>query len=654
MTEPHPRGYRFDGFRIDLTRRELVGPEGTSVALPGKAFQVLLYLVEQAPRMVGKDELLAQVWTGRVVDENNLTQAISTLRKALGTGAGDHRYILTEARRGYRFVAELREEDAPAVPGPDAGQSPQQEPRPDHVQPGPSARPVSSRAAMLVGAILTLLAAALVIIAVSHDRPLPIRTDPFAAGAPTADPTPTLAVLRFRTLAGSPRDEWLELGLADALITQLSRSPSLRVRSLASSQRFSGQPQDALEAGRRLGARYVIDGSTQHRGEQVRVNARLLDLADGQAVWAGTFDARAGEVFTLQDRIAAAVASALALKLDAMPPGGRSPCDGGDPEAYRAYLTGRHLISRPDPVRLPKALAAFRRAIDLDPACARAYAGMAIAYHGQVITGDREPRAMFPLAKAAVAKALAIDPDSADAHAANGFIQFWHEWDWRGAEASFERAIALNPSLAQAHFGYAHLLVNLGRFDEGLPHARQARELDPLSPLINTIEAGFLGAAGQPEQARLGLERALEMQPGFWIALLMRGGMALDRGDTRAAIGDLERAVEHSKGNSQVVAMLGMARAAAGDRAGAERALRTLQARDAAGFVPATSLAAVHNALGHTEPALDLLERARAQRDVRLVFLKIDARWNTLRPQPRFRALAHEMGLESERASGRF
>lgn len=417
----------------------------------------------------------------------------------------------------------------------------------------------------------------------------------------------------------------LELGLADTLITQLSRSNALRVRALASSQRFSGTPQDALEAGRRLGADYIVDGSTQRRGEQVRVNARLLHVANGRALWAGTFDARPQEVFTLQDRIAAAVVAALALQIDARP-ARSSPCDGADPEAYRAWLTGRHLISRPVPAGLPKALAAFRRAIDLDPACARAHAGMAVAYHGQVITGDRDPREMAPLARAAAQQALRIDPGSADAHAANGFIQFFYGWDWAGAETSFERAIELNPSLAQAHFGYAHLLANLGRFEQALPQARQARELDPLSPLINTIEAGFLGAAGQPDQAQAGLARTLELQPEFWIALLVRGGMALDRGDTRAAIVDFGRAVEHSKGNSQVVAMLGVARAAAGDRAGAEATLRTLQARAAAGFVPATSLAAVHNALGDVEQALDLLERAHAERDVRLVFLRIDAR----------------------------
>jgi len=227
-------------------------------------------------------------------------------------------------------------------------------------------------------------------------------------------------------------------------------------------------------------------------------------------------------------------------------------------------------------------------------------------------------------------------------------------WDWANAEASLRRAIALNPSFADAHFSLAHLLVLTGRFDEGLEQARQARELDPLSPLINALEGGFLSAAGQPRAARERLQRTLEFEPDFWIALLVRGGLALDRGDTATAIADLTRAAERSQRSSQVLAVLAFAEIAAGQRAQAQAILRELDARDAAGYVPATSLAAVHNALGDTDGALALLERAYREHDIRMAFLKVDARWNNLRMQPRFRALARRMGLEAEHATGRF
>ena len=617
MTQPQPRGYRFGDFRVDTGSRELLGGDGAAIALTGKAFDVLLYLIERRGQLVGKDELLTQVWAGRVVDENNLTQAISTLRKALGAGAGDHRYILTEARRGYRFVAELRADGALAAP--------QTETR--------SAPIAAKRRAIVVGALLMLVA---LIVLVSWPQRIP----------PTSgrDPTLALAILPFRPVAGASPDHLLELGLVETLITQLSRSSALRVRSLASSQRVSGDTQDVLEAGRMLGAGYVLTGSTQHRGEQTRVNARLLEVATEKTLWADTFDARPGELFALQDRIVAAVA--VALKIQALPAYAVSACEGANPEAYRAYLTGRHQASRPDAARLQLALAAFQRTIDLDPACAPAYAGMASAYRGLVNIGERDPRELFPLASAAAERALRIDPSSAESHFAKASIQFRYEWDWDGAEASYQRALALNSSFPDAHYGYAHVLMIRNQVDRGLRHARLARESDPLSPLAYAIEAHLLTGAGRTHEAQLRLQRALELQPGFWIALLYRGEMALDRGDSRAALADLQRAVAGSKGNTRALAMLGVAHAAAGDRPNAEGVLRTLRARSSSAYQPATSQAAVHNALGDTDRALELLERAYTERDIRLSFLKVEGNWNNLRPHPRFRALMRKMQME--------
>ncbi len=619
MTKPQPRSYRFGEFRIDTGSRELIGADGAAIALTGKAFDVLVYLVERRGQLVAKDELLAQVWAGRVVEDNNLTQAISTLRKALGTGARDHRYILTEARRGYRFVAELRADDASPAS--------QTETR--------SAPAAAKQRALIIGALL-MLVALIVLVAWPQRNPSTSRRDATLA----------LAILPFRPVAGASSDHLLELGLVETLITQLSRSSALRVRSSASSQRVSGDTQDMLEAGRALGAGYVLTGSTQRRGDQMRVNARLLEVATGKTLWADTFDARPGELFALQDRIASAVAAA--LKIQALPAHAVSACEGANPEAYRAYLTGRHQASRPDAARLSLALAAFQRAIDLDPACAPAYAGMASAFRGLVNIGERDPREMFPLASAAAEQALRIDPSSAEAHFAKASIQFRYDWDWAGAEASYQRALALNPSFSDAHYGYAHLLFTRNRVEQGLRHARLARESDPLSPLTYAIEAHLLAAAGRTHEAQLRLQRALELQPEFWIALLYRGEMALDRGDSGAALADLQRAVTGSRGNTRALAMLGVAHAAAGERPESEKVLRTLRARTSSGYQPATSQAAVHNALGDTERALELLERAYAERDIRLSFLKVESNWDNLRAHPRFRALMRRMNLKQE------
>lgn len=620
---PGSRHYRFDGFSVDTQTREVRGGDGVPLALTAKAFDTLCLLIEHRDRVVGKEELLAGVWSGRVVEENNLTQAISTLRRAFGAGAGDHHYIVTVPGHGYRFVAEIDEGGAAeAAPAPTPG--------------------ATGRRTVAVGALLFLLA--LFAIAAWRLRETP---SPTPAGQPTA-----LAVLPIRWLSPGTRDELLELGLADTLITRLSRSPALRVRSLASSQRLGGDAHDPVAAGRRLGAAYVVDGSAQQLADNVRVNVRLLSVADGATVWADTFDARNDNVFTLQDRISGAVVGALGLSPIVVPARSRSPCDGDDPKAYRAYLRGYYLLQRPSAANLTDALSAFRRAIDLDTACTRAYAGTALAYRGLVHV-DREPGEMFALAKAAVAQALMIDPDSAEALMAQGRNRDLYDWDWAGAEASLKRAIALNPSLMEAHFAYAHLLVDLGRFDEGLAQARQARDLDPLSPMVNAIYAGFLTAARQPEAAGRQVRRALDLQPDFWIALQVRGGMALDRGDTAAAIADFDRAAERSHGASQILALQAIAHAQAGGRARAQAILQELLARRAAGYVPATSLAAAHVALGDTVAALDELERAYRERDIRMAFLKVDARWNPLRSQPRFRALAQRMGLAGDRGYSR-
>jgi serine/threonine-protein kinase len=624
MPDRSSRHRYFDGFCLDTQTRELRAGDGSVLPVGAKAFDTLCCLIDHRHRVVSKDELMAAVWPARVVEENNLTQAVSALRRVLGS---EHRYILTVPGRGYRFIADVREDDAAAT---------------TVVNPltaAPAVLPVWRRS-MAVGALLFMLA----LFAVAAWR----AREP--SPATLALPQTAVAVLPFRSLSPGPRDELLELGLAETLIARISASTQLRVRSLASSQRFAGLQQDPIDAGRQLGAAYVLEGTTQRDGEYVRVNARLLDVADGRAIWSGTFDEKIDRAFTLQDGIAAAVASALASNIGASPVDSRSPCDGANAGAYRAYLSGHYQLNRPSAARMRQALAAFRRAVDIDPTCARAYAGMAYAYRALAMTGDQDPQTYFPLAKAAVKQALALDPDLAEAYASQGFIRFWHDWDWAGAEASFKRAIELNPSLAEAHMGYAHLLSNLGRKDEAVLHARQAVTLDPLSPLINTLASNFIVMAGHGGEARQGWEKALELDPDFWTALLSRSGMLMSRGDEAGAIADLRRASELSGGNSQVLAALGMAHVSAGDYFAAEQILRDMERRDGEGYVPATSVAALRNALGDSEGALDLLERAYEERDIRLTFLKVDARWNNLRAQPRFQALEQRMQLATSGA----
>ncbi len=645
MGDATPSLYRFAGFRLDTRNRELREGDGPPIALTAKAFDTLCVLLENRHRVLSKDELLAAVWPGRVVEENNLSQAISALRRALGTDASDHRYLVTVPGRGYRFVADVDEGDpagaivasaAPTIEGPAATGS--------RAPPGVAS---GQRRAIALGALLFVGA----LFAVAAWR---IRETPATLPATSLPPSHqvALAVLPFRSLSTGPRDEGLELGLADTLITRLSRSNALQVRALASSQRIAGKTPDARAAGSELDAAYVVEGTTQRIGGQIRINARLVSVAEGRTVWADTFDAPMDRVFTLQDRMGDAVTSALKLAPMAVSTRTKSPCEGEDAQAYRAYLRGYYQLHRPDSARLPEALAAFREAIDRDPTCVRAWAGTAFAYRAQVMTADRDPREMFPLAKAAVARALAIDPDSAEAHSSKGFIEFWYDWDWPRAEASLRHAVALNPNLAEARLALAHLLVNIGRADEALPHARRAIALDPLSPLVNSLAGSFIGIAGHKDEARKHIDKTLELEPDSWIAMRIRSGRWMASGEHARAIAELKRAAEISHDSSQILNSLGGAYAKAGDRAAAEHVLAQLEQRRRDSYVPATSLAMVVHALGDTERTLDLLEQGYRERDVRMSFLLMD--WSTtLRDEPRYQALLQRMHLPSPPGGGR-
>lgn len=632
--------YRFDGFQLDVDRRELRSIDETLVPLSAKAFDALVFLIEHRERVVGREELLATIWAGRVVEDNNLAQAIAAMRRALGTDPSNHRYIVTVPGRGYRFVSTVQDNAEASAPfGLRVAANLVAEPQPQ--APLHSHTDGWGRLGWVSGLVIAALA---LLLGTAWQR---------FVKTPQPPTQTSLAVLPFRSLTSGPRDPLLELGLAETLISRLGRAPQLRIISLGSTESAVEAGADALATGRKLGATHVVAGTTQRVGDRVRVSVRLSKVNTGETLWSDTFDDRIDRVFTLQDRITGGVTRALDVPAVVLVERAITPCDGEDPIAYRAWLRGRYLAQRPTQANLEKAIRTYRHAIERDTACTRAYAGISLAYRGMAHS-DRDPREVFPLAKAAAAQALRIDPDSPEGLMAHGRVQHLFDWNWESAEASFKRALELNPSLVEARFAYAHLLTDLGRFDEGLEQGRQALELDPLSPYIAALLGGFHSAARQPEAASKMVAHALELQPDFWIALLVRGGLALDRGEASNAVEDFAKAAERSRGASQMLAMLAVAQSAAGQAGEAAATLAALEARAAEGYVPATSLAAAHVAVGESDRALALLERAYEERDIRMAFLKVDARWNSLRGDPRFQALARRLDLEGGQGYGRF
>jgi len=575
MAVPDGQIYEFGEFRVEAGPR-LLSRSGETVQLTPKVFDTLLYLVRNSGTLVEKDDLIRAVWADTVVEENNLNQNISTLRRALGENRGENRYIVTVPGRGYRFVAGVRSRTTTAL----------------------------------------------------------------------AAPIKTLAVLPFKPLVSEHRDEVLEMGMAETLISRFSSSREMVVCPLGSVRRYGGLEQDAVAAGRSLGVDSVLDGSIQRDGTRIRVTVRLVRVSDGASLWVQKFDQEFTDVFDVQDTIAEKAVSALALQMNHDERRKLTQRYTENVEAYHHYLRGRYHISKLTPTGIRKSIEFFQLAIEVDPTYGLAYAWVAEAYRRLPITSDVAPLDAFPKVKAAALKALEIDPTLADAHTALAFARFWFDWDWTGAEHEIRRAIDLSPNSGEVHHGYAVLLSLLARHDEAIREGQRAVELDPLSLVINANLGAFFYFAERFDEARYQIAKTFEIDPTFWIAHLVNGKLHVQKREYPEAVAAFAKAREFSGGNSEAISMTGYAWALAGEHAKARGILEELKSLSAQRHVPANSMAVIHAALGDYDDAFRWLEKAYRERDVRLSFLRVDPKWNMLRSDKRFVDLLRKIGLE--------
>ncbi|HSC63523.1 MAG TPA: winged helix-turn-helix domain-containing protein, partial [Caldimonas sp.] len=618
--------------------------------LSPRLFNALLLFVEHAGELLDKDALMRALWPGVVVDENSLSQVVSSLRRALADDPTARRYIQTVPRRGFRFVATVTALPEQLGTGAAASTTTDGSPRSDPI-------PSSEVGAPLASATIAAAAPA-------STRRHWLRLTVFGAAAASlgaaalwasrrglrasAAPPSTLAVLPFKPLAFEARDELLEVGMADSLIARLSTVPGLVVRSVGSVRRYASTEQDPMRAARELDVAWIVDGSLQRRGDQLRVTARLLRSADGVAAWTGTFDEKFNGVFEVQDAISARVAKVLAPSLEAF--AGALPVSGlggtRNTDAYQLYLAaGRYAQDmRADGLR--KSMALYRQALDIDPGYALAWAGLAETHRRTLFGTDARPSDVFEPADEAIRHALAVVPDLAEARAEQAFKLYWFDFDWAGAERGFRRALALNPNVVTARFGLAGLLLNQGRVEEGFAQMRTTRELDPMSPVYNTLEAAYLLEAGRRDEARSRLNRALDIAPGFWLAHCTQALLDLADHKTDKAIAELRRGVVLADGTTRPLALLGSHLARVGEREEAREILNQLLALAKSRYVSPSSIATVYAALGDIDLALDALDQAFRAHDTRLVFLKDDPRLANLRTAPRFVALMHALKLD--------
>jgi DNA-binding winged helix-turn-helix (wHTH) protein/TolB-like protein len=448
--------YEFGPFRLDPAERRLLR-DGSPVALTPKCFDLLVVLVESAGHLLSKSELMERVWPQQFVEETNLSVNISELRKALGEGQDGAQYVETVRKQGFRFVAPVRTIE--------------------------SAEAVSTTPTVAVRnrrpAIVIAVAAAVVFVVAG--AVLWMRRDV----APSRAPIRTIAVLPFKPLVAAARDESLEMGMADTLITRLGAVRAVTVRPLSSVRPYTKLDNDPVAAGRKLDVEAVIDGSIQRAADRIRVTVRLTLVADGSSLWSGTFDERFTDIFDVQDAIAAQVTRSLALRLSAGEAQRLNRRETTSASAYEDYLRGRYSLALRTEEGIRGAIASFRRAVALDPASASAYSGLADSYALLSQYAGVAPDESFPAAKAAAERALALDDTLADAHTSLAFVREAFDWNWNGAEAGYRRALALDPESAVAHHRYGVFLTMMGRFDEGARELEQARRIEPLSVIIS-------------------------------------------------------------------------------------------------------------------------------------------------------------------------
>ncbi len=604
---------QFHGYGLDLVRRQLLDPAGVPVPLMPKAIETLVYLVLHAGQTVSKDELLRAVWPNAVVEENNLTQNISALRRAFGEKLGEHRFIVTIPGQGYRFVAPVSQVGRAAEPAPVQVEA-----------------PAAAVAVVVIGTVAIVVA----VVGAAAWRLA-------SMGEIQAPPYPqTIAILPFKPVVEERRNEAMELGMADSLIMELSRSPHLIVRPFSTTRRFAAVDQDPLAAGRQLAVEAVVDGTVQIADDRVRASARLLRVADGRQLWAGKFDEQFSNIFEVQDAIAQRVAGALQIQLR---PSSQRQTE--NVRAYELYMLGRLHQLRLVMPEVRRGIEYFEQAIAEDNSYALAYAGIADAMRSLVLSNDAPPAEMAPRAKETAARAIELAPDLPEANYARGLVALWFDWDWQAAENYLSRAVVLAPNNAEAHIFLAHLYSNLGRKQEALTHARRARELNPISPLIGALEGMFLSHQGEHEAAVRRLKEVVALDPNFWLAHHLFANALIDAGQYEAALVESAEAKRLSplQTLSDTFSAIALARLGRTDEARA--VLKSLEATARQTYVPPSHLALIETALGNRDRAFAYLEDALSVRDARLALLKIDPKWNGLRSDPRFQAVLRRMNL---------
>ena len=593
------------------------------MALTPKAFDVLLFLVQNPNRLVTKEELLKAVWGDTFVEEGNLTQHVSHLRKALGDSkVDDGRLIVTLARKGYQFTATVTAAEmagtlrqAPAIAPP--------------MEQGPSRGASNWRKAPLA------LVFALILVTAGY-----VFWERIRAPGPARSQKVRLAVLPFRNLTGDPDKEYLADGLTEEVISQLSRVASGRLGVIArtSVMGYKNKDERLDQIGRDLSVEYVLESSVRESGNKLRLTAQLIQVSDQTHIWSKDYDYQAKDVLALEEDVARALTQEIQIRLGSPHHAELARPYPVNTEAFDAYLKGFYFFQRNTDSDSEMAAKYYERATQLEPSYALAWVGLSRVRNWQVNIGRLPAQEGHLLARQAIDRALALNPSLAAAHTQMGRLQEQVDFDWVAAAASKQRAVDLEPGNPDAVRSLAGSHLVFGRFDEALKLNRRATDLDPLNPDNWEFAAETEYEMGQLEQAARDGRKALEVSPDVWPGHILLAKILVMQGRPQEALREVEQ-VRHAPIRAS---LLPIVYHALGRRSEADAALTELIAKYEA---ESYAIAKVYAFRNEPDKAFRWLDRAYAQRDSGLIETKVDPFLKSLHHDPRYTALLKKLNF---------
>ncbi len=624
--------YEFDEFRLDIDDKTLWrGKE--KVYLPLKAVEMLTLLIENRGRTVTKDEILEKLWEDTFVDENNLAVTVSALRKAFGERKDENRFIETVPRRGYRFVADARETTGSVI----LEKHTVAEITFEETEKQKHRIGRRNRNFAILGILSVVLSGILIYWWGTSSNERGEKT--------TVGTSPTIAVLPLRNLTLPKEQEQLSITLTDALITKLAGIKGLTVRPTSSVLAFADNPLTPQLVQEKLKVENYLEGTIQRMGNRLRISVQLVKTSDGSIIWAGNFDEAETDLLKLQDAISDQVVSALRFKISPQEREMLVKRGTENDEAFRLYLQGRYFWNKRTAANLQDSIKLFKASIDHDPTFALAYASLADTFALLSEYQVAPPAVTFPQAKAAAQKALEINPNLAEAHTTLAYALANYDWDFPEAEREYKKAIDLNPNYPTARQWYGEFLTGLKRFDEAETQIKRAQELDPLSPIIQ-MDSGLLLYYKRDFEASIRqYQTAINDNPNFPFA---RFGLALayeKAGKFDDAFAAELEGWRLSGTDEKTIGFLADAYRSKGYKGFLQAQLAIHQEIAKIQYSPAFTQAFLYARLGDNDNTLKYLEKSYEERFRYTIYINGAPSFDPLREDPRFQDLLRRLNL---------